>query len=392
MYAIVSKSTLSMDAKGILTAECAACGTVTEHVRAGTISADEHACVHCFIGKIESPRWGKPTYRQNEKNGWRIVSIHYSADPDKATQEWLDEEKKQFSADPYKWDQFYEINHDGPSGPRVFSTFSKAVHHDPDIKFDPKFPLIVGWDWGLLHPAATFFQWVANDTIHILCEVLGYDCPINGFVSAVERVLAAEFGEALDIGSIHPEVETLEKLQLSGKLEAYGDPAGSIRNSQGGSDIRFMASRGWMVGFTRTSAEQRIEKLSDRIRLQDDGAPRLYLKGKAYRVGRNESPIPMPSNLLEGFMSGYQWKTDLRGVIRNPPRPDKETKAAIFTHLMDALGEAVFNTWPGFDRKATMTGPKEPGSLKSSWSAPSEGHDGSIFEQLSELYFPQSYA
>jgi hypothetical protein len=387
------------DKAGLRWAECLECGGNQEYMPAGTIEDDQWVCSKCYLIALPMPLWSGKRFRRNAVNGWYVLPIHYSADPKKQL-DWAKEERRQFSTNPRSWDKFYEMDDEGPTGPRIFTGFAKPVHLKPDLAFDPSRPLIVGFDWGYQHPAAVMMQWTKERRQHVLCEVLGVTTPIKHFLREVEHIIRMEFGPRMRIGRWNNASE-LFQLQAEARLECWGDPAGNLHNTTGGTDISLARSMGWQVGWVRNSPILRIEKLTDLLRVGDDGEPRVYFSGKAYKVeaqvtGKDTPPnelppVPMASTLIDGLMGQYQWETDAKGAIKSPLRPDKKRpENALVTHTIDAWGEATYCTWQHTDVMADEQADERPASPASFEAGYTERvHEETTtdpFQQLVQFY------
>jgi hypothetical protein len=106
--------------------------------------------------KIYRPIDGVEIWR-NEKNGFVVVQIHYSADKSKYTDEVLAQKKASM---PYhQWMQEYEISWETKIGKPVYPDWSKKVHATSEI-IHPHLglPLILSIDQGL-YPAALVSQY-----------------------------------------------------------------------------------------------------------------------------------------------------------------------------------------------------------------------------------------
>ncbi|MEA3272433.1 MAG: hypothetical protein U9P90_02090 [Patescibacteria group bacterium] len=85
--------------------------------------------------------------RKNIKNGYTVVRLHYTADPDKDNSEFKTEARK-LSGTKEKYEQEYEINWDVVLGDLIWSEFSRK-HNIEKFKFDPTLSLIETWDPGV---------------------------------------------------------------------------------------------------------------------------------------------------------------------------------------------------------------------------------------------------
>lgn len=85
--------------------------------------------------------------RKNMKNGYCVVKLHYSADPEKNNIAFQ-AEARQLSGTKEKYEQEFEINWDVVLGDLVWPEFSRR-HNVQDFNYDPNLPLIETWDPGV---------------------------------------------------------------------------------------------------------------------------------------------------------------------------------------------------------------------------------------------------
>jgi hypothetical protein len=94
------------------------------------------------------------------KNGFTIARVHYSADPEKAKQEWIAKEKK--GMPDWAWRKEFEMDPYAASGKPVFPELPrwaeyvyKPLHHVVKDGVIPSWwPRYAGFDWGGSNPSA----------------------------------------------------------------------------------------------------------------------------------------------------------------------------------------------------------------------------------------------
>lgn len=95
----------------------------------------------------EFPHPGVATWT-NPINGFRIVAIHYTSDPDKCTAEWKAKAQQEYPA--AFWDQEFEIDFSSWVGRPVYPRFSRRVHVAlSTLPWNPRKPMWRGWDIGM---------------------------------------------------------------------------------------------------------------------------------------------------------------------------------------------------------------------------------------------------
>jgi hypothetical protein len=127
---------------------------------------------------------------ENPKNKFTIVEIHYTADPHKRTEKWINEIKPRMPI--RKWNQEYELSWETWFGLPVYPDFSEPRHGvlgaiDPHIGL----PLLRGWDFGLT-PAAVIAQ-LQGETLCVMKEFIGLNMGAKRFSKFVTEQCAILF-------------------------------------------------------------------------------------------------------------------------------------------------------------------------------------------------------
>lgn len=103
---------------------------------------------------LEAPPQGLQKWT-NPRNGFRVLSVHYTADPDKRSPEW---KRKASQGMPARgWAREYEINFTIPEGKPVFPEFS-AGDMVREIRVLPGGRLLRFWDFGFVAPVCLYAQ------------------------------------------------------------------------------------------------------------------------------------------------------------------------------------------------------------------------------------------
>lgn len=119
------------------------------------------------------------------RNKFKIVYLHYTADPDK-TRDWAKELQRSYpSLDT--WNQEMELDFTKATGRRVYTTFESNLHVKP-LEAIPYRTIWRGWDFGFRNPACVWCQITPEGRLHILRELLGKEIVINEFASEVKRL------------------------------------------------------------------------------------------------------------------------------------------------------------------------------------------------------------
>ena len=118
----------------------------------------------------------------NPSNGFRVLQIHYTADPAKRDPTW----KKRAAAGMPKqgWDREYEINFAIPEGKPVFPGFL-AGEMVRDLRVLPGARLLRFWDFGHVSPVCLYAQLDPWGRLCILRETVLEYTPLDGLIDAV---------------------------------------------------------------------------------------------------------------------------------------------------------------------------------------------------------------
>jgi hypothetical protein len=227
-----------------------------------------------------------------QDNGFTVIRLHYSADPEK-DDTWI---KRERAAYPYVelWQQEMELDFISSAGKRVYPEFS-LERNTGQLKKEPYNEIWRGWDFGYGHPAVVWTQRTHDGHFHVLASMMGADKTIQVFAK-----------EVIDVG---------EKMFPGSKYKDAGDPACRQHNDkseQTTADILRV-----LYGIRMQSKPARVQ---DGIRLirtmltpRPDGFVRL-------KVNKDCELI------IDGFLGGY---------VRDDE--DDPVKDNYYDHSMDAL-------------------------------------------------------
>src|SRR6266571_382908 len=102
---------------------------------------------------------------RNPINGFKIIALHYTADPKKATAEWKEKTKQDYT--DKDWDQELEIDFSSWVGRPVYTTFSKIFHVSKEpLSWTPKRHMWRGWDIGI---HACVWAQLAAGQLYLFC-------------------------------------------------------------------------------------------------------------------------------------------------------------------------------------------------------------------------------
>ena len=238
----------------------------------------------------------------NQGNGFRVIRIHYTADPEKRTEEWIKAAKKDFFGTDEGWEREYEINFDAKKGKRVFDCFDYQRNVRP-TKYKPEWNLVRGWDFGYHSPACIFCQIDRiNLRLIILRELQGEDERIWDFRDRVINITNEHYKDC----------EFEDFCDYHGKDE---------RSSAIKTDIQYLNERGIFPIGIRAAREQRVEIINHlAYRICNDDLPALWVDPSCIKT-------------IDGLQGGLVYKEPKEGEI---PK-DELDRQSDYIHLNDAL-------------------------------------------------------
>jgi len=120
---------------------------------------------------------------RNEKNGFYIFRLHYTADPKKRSPEWKAKESQGIPTND--WNREYEIDFASFTGKPVFLNDYDDNRMCRKVQIDPKAPLLRSWDFGFHHPAVCWGQFHEGVQLRILQSDMGDDIDFRLYVRRV---------------------------------------------------------------------------------------------------------------------------------------------------------------------------------------------------------------
>ena len=233
------------------------------------------------------------------RNGAYIARVHYTADPDKRSEEWKFNEQQ--GATAAGWEREYEINYNVSLEKPYYNEFRYDFHvaKRPLKPFEGR-PIIRGWDYGLT-PATLFAQTTAKGQILLLRELQSIDCGMRNHGKVV-RSETATFYANFDFNDV-------------------GDPAGNQRSQADEVTANQILSSDFNINVEPGAIT--VTERSEAVRwfltnTTPDGQPMLLVD-------------PHLSIIIGGFTGGYHRKTVAGKVLDEPEKNE-------FSHLMDCLG------------------------------------------------------
>jgi len=249
--------------------------------------------------EIEEPWQGLKTWL-NPINGFRVIRLHYSADPAKRSKEWRDNEKKKYGE--AEWNREHELIWESIEGKAVYSDRWDSDFHTSKVSlgWNPKLPVCRGWDFGL-NGACIFAQLFPHSRLFVLREAVSEDIDFETFVSEVNRLSLQWFPGATFIEFIDPTGRN--RFGADGRtysLILASAPLRARRIISGANDL-----------------PARLKGVNDLLKENVKGLP-------CYLVD------PSCETLIRGFNGGYFFGYDKRRQLREKPEKN------MFSHPHDA--------------------------------------------------------
>ena len=236
----------------------------------------------------------------NPRNGFKGIELHYTADPDKRTDEWLEQAK--FGMDEKNWATEFELSWETYGGEPVYgSEFNKDLHIVKSLKADPDVPFLFrGWDFGGNHSAVVCQH--VDGQLRVLAEF-----PNRGFNT---RVIAKEIVD-----------ECTRMFGDNFKWTEFIDPSGlwEGKTSTGMACADVMRGLGLDIVPGIQEPTKRIDAVMKLLVSMKNGKPCFLIDSSC-------------SMLINGFCGGYHYPEK---VTKNQKsnKPDKND----YSHIHDAL-------------------------------------------------------
>ena len=258
---------------------------------------------------------GDGLWRWKTPKGWRVLAIHYSADPNKRPgtvlgETWL-AKAKQMQSDR-DWLREMEMDYTISNNEPFFPNFRRHIHVKP-CAFDKEKPLLRGWDFGQGHPACVWAQIGQHNQLRVLRSLLETNKKIW------------EFGDLVI-------ADTNTHFPGARKIVDYGDPAGAQESDKGATTAYLLEHYGITIYHQFSYLETGLKMMDMKLRMTEYGEPGIVLD-------------PCNLILIQGFEGGYVLDQtasgkDKEGRLKNSPKKD-----GWYDHIMDALRYLILNAF-----------------------------------------------
>ena len=260
---------------------------------------------------VSTPHGNTNTFARLRKSGLiKVSTLHWKQHPFK-NELWYSEQKKIRSEKDIA--QELDINYSVSAGEAFYGGFLRTMHVKSLSTVVNK-ELILGWDYGWVHPACVISQLDAKGRWLLLDCIFG------------DRELIKDFGE---------KVKTyINKVYLGHNILSYGDPAGEQESDKSlKTSAMILAEVGFNVvsrpsNTSLTNYDARKSIIEGKLKSLIDGMPALMV-----------NDTPLTQIIIEGFEGGYRYPdANKQGFV-----VDRPVKDGYFEHVFNALEYIAVN-------------------------------------------------
>lgn len=217
--------------------------------------------------------------KRNPNNKFTVVTIHYTADEEKATEEWKKHAKAGMSEKG--WSREYEIDYSEPAGKPFYPEFSNLNIAKKALKYRTRETLYRGWDYGFHRPACGITRLNEFDQWEWMKVILGEDEGIRDFGHRVKRFCQAEYPGAKWIDA--------------------GDPAGEQKSDKSEqTSVQILAAMGIFVQSRKQEIKLGSEIIRQKLPMRADGKPGILVD-------------PSQTIWIDGFKGGLHYPEPREG-------------------------------------------------------------------------------
>lgn len=238
----------------------------------------------------------------------KVHTLHWKAHP-KKDDAWYRAEVSKRSE--YDLAQEVDINYNVSAGTPFYGGFREHLHTGI---FEPILgrTLMLGWDFGYIHPACVITQLDYLDRWIILKEIMGSKITIDLFADMVIRILNEEYANC---PVIH-----------------FGDPACvQVNDKSEFTSWQILSKKNIDIIYRASEYRQRKEIIEHRLHTLHDGKPAMMVD-KSCRI------------IIEGFLGGYHYPIlhDNQQFLRKFEFPFKD---GYYEHPMNAMEYIAVNAF-----------------------------------------------
>lgn len=283
-----------------------------------------------FTFKMPSTRVPEPIMKGvrgwRTEDGYLVLRLHYSCDPERASEAWIEETSQGYrgGVDGSDWQREMEIDFGSYAGSPVYPQFDK-VNSVGILRYNPHLPLWRGWDFGYRHPAVVFLQLWPDDTLVYLHEIFPTldSEKVPGISTADLCKVVQHESDRLFPGSGDSDI--------SAGVYDFCDPAGNQKKETSDlSSIEILQQHGIFPEWNVVGRKSRVNYA------------RVYVEGK-HENGDPKFKINPHCNLgHEAFSAAYRYPQEGEGKEdREMPDVSRQIQEEPFIHIMDAFEYVV---------------------------------------------------
>lgn len=258
---------------------------------------------------VSTPNGKNNFFAQLRESGKiKIKTVHWSLHP-KKDEAWYQRQR----ADRTERDvaQEIDINYTVSAGTPFYGGFRPDIHVGTFV-YNKDRELLIGWDFGYVHPAVVVTQLDDKDRWIILRERLGSNITIDVFADHIIAMLNQEFP--------------------SSRLRHFGDPACmQVNDKSEFTTWQILRNKGIFVVFRQSEYRRRKEIIEQKLHTLHDGKPCLMVDSSC-------------KIFIEGFQGGYHYPTpnETQQVTKKFEMPFKD---GYFDHCFNALEYIAVNVF-----------------------------------------------
>lgn len=212
--------------------------------------------------------------KKNPINGFTVVRVHYSADSEKNTDEWIKSAMQGMT--DRGWMREYEIDYSTYAGKAFYPEFKEHNIAKGPIEYKTGETLYRGWDFGFHRPCVVITKIDDYDRWCWMKCILGQDEGIMAFGQRVRRFCQAEYPGAKYIDAC--------------------DPAGASLSDKGDqSSVQILNTLGIFPQFRKQNIKTGGEIIRKKLLIRVDGQPGLLVDpGETYLIDMMKGGLHYP--------------------------------------------------------------------------------------------------
>ena len=244
--------------------------------------------------------------RLRESGKIRVNTLHWRQHP-KKDEAWYEKQKE--SRTERDIAQEIDINYTISSGTPFYGGYREDLHTST-FSFNPFRELLVGWDFGYIHPAVVVTQLDDKDRWIILRESMGHNTTIHHFADHIISMLNTEY----------PRCRFLH----------FGDPACvQVNDKSEFTSYQILLTKGVQIIYRQSEYRQRKEIIEHRLHTLHDGKPALLVDKNCVII-------------REGFKGGYRYP-ELKDGQQFVKKFEFPFRDGYYEHLMNAMEYIAVN-------------------------------------------------